>query len=118
MNEVIPAIIAALLDCATNICTLIFAGILIPWVVRVGIPWLKDKRLYAIVTIFVKAAEKQAEAGTLGEPKCDYVIRMLERRGIAVTEEVRAMIESAVKELDLAGKKALDKLLEALKKNE
>lgn len=113
MNEVIPAIVTTLLDCATNICTLIFAGVFLPWMVRVGIPWLKDKRLYAIVTIFVKAAEKQAEAGTLGEPKCDYVIRMLERRGIVVTEEVRAMIESAVKELDLAGKEALDKLLEA-----
>ena len=66
------------------------------------VPWLKDKRLYGIVTVLVKAAEKQREAGTLPIPKYDYVEQMLEAKGIKVTAEVKAMIEAAVKELDIA----------------
>ena len=69
---------------------------------QTGIPWLKDKRLYGIVTVLVKAAEKQREAGALPIPKYDYVVQMLEAKGIKVTAEVKAMIEAAVKELDIA----------------
>ena len=50
----------------------------------------------------VKAAEKQREAGALPIPKYDYVVQMLEAKGIKVTAEVKAMIEAAVKELDIA----------------
>ena len=110
MNELIPTIVSVLLDAAITICVLIFTGAFLPWVVKVGIPWLKDKRLYAVVAIFVKAAEKQAEAGTLTIPKLDYVTSMLEKKGITVTGEVRAMIEAAVKELDIAGKEMIGML--------
>ena len=72
------------------------------WLIKTGIPWLKDKRLYGIVTVLVKAAEKQREAGALPIPKYDYVVQMLEAKGIKVTAEVKAMIEAAVKELDIA----------------
>lgn len=77
---------------------------------RPGIPWLKDKRLYGIVTVLVKAAEKQREAGTLTIPKYDYVVQMLEAKGIKVTAEVKAVIEAAVKELDIAVDSAIGKL--------
>ena len=50
----------------------------------------------------VKAAEKMANAGSLTIPKLDYVVQMLEKRGITVTPEVRAMIEAAVQDLDIA----------------
>lgn len=82
----------------------------IPWLVKTGIPWLKDKRLYGIVTVLVKAAEKQREAGTLTIPKYDYVVQMLEAKGIKVTAEVKAVIEAAVKELDIAVDSAIGKL--------
>ena len=41
-----------------------------------------------------------AESGLI--PKYDYVVQMLEAKGIKVTAEVKAMIEAAVKELDIA----------------
>ena len=82
----------------------------IPWLVKTGIPWLKDKRLYGIVTVLVKAAEKQREAGTLTIPKYDYVVQMLEAKGIKVTAEVKAVIEAAVKELDIAVDSAIGTL--------
>ena len=43
-----------------------------------------------------------AFAGALPIPKYDYVVQMLEAKGIKVTAEVKAMIEAAVKELDIA----------------
>ena len=58
----------------------------------------------------VKAAEKQREAGTLTIPKYDYVVQMLEAKGIKVTAEVKAVIEAAVKELDIAVDSAIGKL--------
>ena len=60
--------------------------------------------------MLVKAAEKQREAGTLTIPKYDYVERMLEAKGIKVTAEVKAMIEAAVKELDIAVDSAIGAL--------
>lgn len=68
------------------------------------------KAAYGIVTVLVKAAEKQREAGTLTIPKYDYVVQMLEAKGIKVTAEVKAVIEAAVKELDIAVDSAIGKL--------
>lgn len=102
MNDLITNIIAVLLDSLVEICSLLFTCVFLPWVVNTGIPWLKEKRLYSIVGTFVKAAEKMAEAGTLTIPKNDYVVKMLEAKGITVTQEVRAMIEARVIELDIA----------------
>ena len=104
MNDLITNIIAVLLDSLVEICGLLFTCVFLPWVVNTGIPWLKEKRLYSIVGTFVKAAEKMAEAGTLTIPKNDYVVKMLEAKGITVTQEVRAMIEARVIELDIAVK--------------
>lgn len=88
------------------VCALIgilFTAVVLPWVKNELIPWLKDKHLYSVVQKFVQAAEKLAETGAISpDSKKQYVIRLLTRRGYAVSSEVDAFIESAVKELDLA----------------
>ena len=90
MTQIIPDIINIVIEAIFAILGLFFTGVAVPWLIKTGIPWLKDKRLYGIVTVLVKAAEKQREAGALPIPKYDYVA------------EVKAMIEAAVKELDIA----------------
>lgn len=102
MTQLIPEITGVLVDAIITICGMVFTGVCIPWLVKTGIPWLKEKHLYTIVSTFVKAAEKMANAGSLTIPKLDYVVQMLEKRGITVTPEVRAMIEAAVQDLDIA----------------
>lgn len=102
MTELIPQITDVIVNAILTICGLVFTGVFIPWLVKTAIPWLKEKHLYTIVSTFVKAAEKMAAAGTLPVPKLDYVVQMLEARGITVTAEVRAMIEAAVQDLDIA----------------
>ena len=102
MTELIPSITGVIVDAILTICGLVFTGVFIPWLIKSGIPWLKEKHLYTIVSTFVKAAEKMADAGSLTIPKLEYVEQMLEAKGITVTPEVRAMIEAAVQELDIA----------------
>lgn len=102
MEQIIPNIISIVIDAIFAIIGLFFTGVVIPWVVKIGIPWLKDKRLYGVVSTLVKAAEKQAQSGALTIPKYDYVVRMLEAKGIKVTPQVKAVIEAAVKDLDIA----------------
>lgn len=100
---------------ANNVLEIIFAAIgvlftavVLPWVKNTAIPWLKEKRIYSLVQKFVAAAEKKAEAGTLLKPlKKDYVIELLEGKGIIITEEIDAFIEAAVKELDNAVQSAV-----------
>lgn len=70
---------------------------------RYIVPWLKNQGLYDTVKKCVWAAEKLANAGRLPkEEKNDYVCRMLETIGVKVTPFVKAMIEAAVKALDIA----------------
>ncbi|MDO5544932.1 MAG: phage holin, LLH family [Eubacteriales bacterium] len=102
MTQLIPDITGVVVDAIITICGLIFTGVFIPWLVKTGIPWLKEKHLYTIVSTFVKAAEKMASAGSLTIPKLDYVEQMLEAKGIKITPEVRAVIEAAVQDLDIA----------------
>ena len=94
-----------ILDCAVKVVRLIiaivFSTIVIPWVKKSAIPWLKEKHLYGIIQKFVRAAEKLADSEIISkESKLDYVVGLLVKRGIDVTPEVRAMIESAVGDLD------------------
>ena len=106
MTQIIPDIINIVIEAIFAILGLFFTGVAVPWLIKTGIPWLKDKRLYGIVTVL----EKQREAGTLTIPKYDYVVQMLEAKGIKVTAEVKAVIEAAVKELDIAVDSAIGKL--------
>ncbi len=96
-----PAIAECLVQVVRVIIMIIFGVLIIPWVKKNAIPWLKDKQLYTLICQFVRAAEKLGETGAITkEAKLDYVIGLLKRRGIEVTADVRAMIESAVGKLD------------------
>ena len=64
------------------------------------VPWLKEKRLYDTVQKMVDAAEKWAETNDID--KKEWVISQLESKGIKVSPYVDALIEAAVKELDIA----------------
>ena len=83
--------------------SLVFVKSVMPWIKKDLIPWLKEKHLYEIVQNFVFAAEKLAESGAIDRGlKKQYVIACLNNKGITVTEEIDALIECAVEELDLA----------------
>lgn len=60
MTQIIPDIINIVIEAIFAILGLFFTGVAVPWLIKTGIPWLKDKRLYGIVTVLVKAAEKRA----------------------------------------------------------
>lgn len=64
------------------------------------VPWLKEKRLYDTVQKMVDAAEKWAETNDID--KKAWVVSQLESKGIKVSPYVDALIEAAVKELDIA----------------
>lgn len=94
---------SAILNLVIAAVSLLFSAVVLPWVRDTAIPWLTDKRLYGICQKFVNAAEKMAGSGIIPkENKNQFVINMLELKGIDVTPEVRAFIESAVQELDIA----------------
>lgn len=101
MNEFYATLIPVLSDILRALITLVFSAVIIPWVVKTVIPWMKEKRIYDFVKRVVRAAEKLADAGTISkESKLDYGISILEKNGIKVDATVRAMIESAVGDLD------------------
>lgn len=75
-------------------------GVITYYIKTVLVPWLEDKQLYTTVQRYVQAAEKLAEAGGLNTGKKEYVAKLLQSKGIEVTPEIEALIESAVKELD------------------
>jgi len=78
-------------------------GIATYYIKTAVIPWLKEKRLYDTVKKYVQAAEKLGNVGTIPkDSKKAHVIRLLENKGIKVTPEIDALIESAVLELDNA----------------
>lgn len=108
MESVINVLANNLMELVIAAAGAAFTALVIPWLKGTGLPWLKEKRLYAIVKKFVEAAEKQAEAGTIAkETKKLFVIKLLEAKGITVTPEVDAFIEAAVKELDIAENEVL-----------
>ena len=94
-----------------TIMLVVLTSVLIPWIRKEGIPWLKERRLYALVSKFVQAAEKMYEYsdGAAYEKK-QYVINALRKKGYEITAEVEAYIESAVEELDLFTAAALSGL--------
>jgi len=100
-NALYPLIMDGAISVIRIILYVVFAVLLIPWVKNFAIPWLKEKQLYGIVQRLVRAAEKMGDAGIISkEDKLNYVAGLLERYGVVVTPEVRALIESAVGTLD------------------
>lgn len=100
-SQIISALAGYAVDIIRVIVSLVFMVLVVPWIKNSLIPWAKDKQIYTVIKRFVRAAEKRGEAGTIRkDSKLDYVVTLLEKRGVHVNEEVRAMIESAVGELD------------------
>ena len=67
---------------------------------KIGIPWLREQRIFSLVRKLVKGAEKAAEAGKI--PKTDkhaLVVRLLKMKGIEVTPFLDAFIDAAIKEM-------------------
>lgn len=101
VSNLYPMITQCAMDILKIIITVIFSAIIIPWVKKSAIPWLQEKQLYGVIKQFVRAAEKLGENGTIAkETKLEYVTALLAKRGVKVGPEVRAMIESAVGDLD------------------
>lgn len=85
-----------------TIITLLVSYYVVPFIKNDAIPWLKEKRIYEIIKQLVQAAEKMAESGAIAKiDKKETVIKLLTEKGIVVTDEISALIESAVKELDI-----------------
>lgn len=91
------------INVAVKILFLIASAVMTVYVV----PWLKEKHLYGTVVKCVQAAEKYAKTHNID--KKEYVIAVLESKGVTVSVYVDALIESAVQELDIA----LGKITEA-----
>ncbi len=103
MENVVTIIMSNLVEIVVAIISAVFSIIVIPWLKNTALPWLKEKRLFTVVYSFVKAAEKLAQSGAIPKArKKEYVIKLLEKKGITVTDEVDALIEAAVEELDIA----------------
>lgn len=102
-TEFIAQIANIVLNAVLAIGSVAVVAVVVPWVKDSLIPWLMEKRLYSIVVCFVKAVEKLASSGQIEkELKKSHVISLLEAKGVDVDDEVLAMIESAVIDLDIA----------------
>lgn len=65
------------------------------------LPYIADQRQYKRIRQFVQAAEKLANAGKLPkDEKNEYVLQLMEDAGIPVNQITKALVESAVLELD------------------
>lgn len=103
MTGYINEIISGAVQIVAALIGVVVTAFVVPWLKNSAIPWLKEKRLYGLCTKFVRAAEKLAESGIIDKStKKHYVIGLLEEKGVDITLEVDAFIESAVEELDLA----------------
>ena len=124
MEEFAKLIIPNLLEFVVSLMLTVVSCFLLPWIRRVAapfiretvVPWLKEKRLYGIVQHFVEAAEKLAENNTID--KKEYVLNMLRDKGIEITPEIEAYIESAVKKLDLTVNDVVGEITGAIKDTE
>lgn len=119
MNDLIYDMISLLIKLMCGCAVLFVTYVVAPWLRDNVIPWLKDKQLYSIIFAFVKAAEKSAESGIIDkEAKKQFVIDLLTSRGIIVNSDVDALIESAVKDLDLAYENSKDVIIDTVFKED
>lgn len=76
---------------------------------RYILPWLKQQVWYGTIKWLVSAAEKLAESGQISKDyKKQYVLRLMQLLKIPINEYTTALIEAAVKELDLLEDKIKD----------
>lgn len=87
---------------------LVFAvlGVLL---LRYILPWIKQQVWYGAIKWLVNAAEKLAESGQISKDyKKRYVLRLMQLLKIPVNDFTSALIEAAVKELDMLEDKIKD----------
>ena len=78
---------------------------------KIGIPWLREQRIFSLIRKLVKGAEKAAEAGKI--PKTDkhaLVIKLLKMKNIEVTPFLDAFIDAAIKEMDEVAENIADEI--------
>jgi len=100
MDNIVELVFAVIFAVITCFVTPWVKNTLAPFIADVIIPWLKEKRVYAIVSRFVKGAEKYNKTHPIN--KKQWVLTQLEKKGIPITPEIEAYLESAVQELDMA----------------
>ena len=84
-----------------NLAIKLVGAVIVLLVSKTCLPWLKEQRVYSTIRKLVQAAEKLAASGAIRKvDKKAYVLRLLEEKGVTITPEIEAMIESAVEELD------------------
>lgn len=103
ISEIATAILPSVMEIIGTIIMLVAA--------KVGIPWLREQRIFSLIKKLVKAAEKAAEAGKI--PKADkhaLVVKLLAAKGIEVTPFWDAFIDAAIKEMDQVGEAMADEI--------
>lgn len=119
MIELLVELVSVLLKIAVFGVVCLLTKYTLPWLQDVVVPWLKERQLYGTICHFVRAAEKLAESGVIERTdKKEYVVSLLTEKGITVTREINAMIESAVMDLDLTISGVMDKLMDAFLQDE
>lgn len=113
-KEIINVLTDNLLDIVIAVISILVSYYVIPAIKNNLIPFLKEKRLLNIIKGFVNGVEKMAESGIIDKSnKKDKVVELLEEKGITVTPEVDALIEAAVKELDIIASTVVDEVKKA-----
>ena len=103
ISEIATAILPSVMEIIGTIIMLVAA--------KVGIPWLREQRIFSLIKKLVKAAEKAAEAGKI--PKTDkhaLVVKLLAAKGIEITTFWDAFIDAAIKEMDQVGDAMADEI--------
>lgn len=101
-ETLLDSILSNLTEIIATVISLVVAYYVIPCIKNDLVPWLKEKHLHNTIKDFVQAAEKLAESGVIEKVnKKAEVIKLLNNKGITVDENIEALIESCVKELDL-----------------
>lgn len=115
-ETLLDSILSNLTEIIATIISLVVAYYVIPCIKNDLVPWLKEKHLYNTIQKFVQAAEKLAETGVIEKTnKKTEVIRLLKNKGIIVDENIEALIESCVKELDLVTSVVYEEIVETEK---
>lgn len=115
MTEMIIELVALLLKIVVVACLGLLTKHALPWMQEVAIPWLKERHLYNLICYFVRAAEKLADTGVIDKAtKKEYVVKLLKQKGVNVTSEVDALIESAVLDLDMAVASVFDAIYDTI----
>lgn len=111
MDILLDSIIGNVFEIIATIITLLISCYVIPTIKNDLVPWLKEKRIFSLVKKFVQAAEKLSETGAIEKvDKKQTVINLLENKGIEVTIEIEAYIETACKQLDIIVNTAISEI--------